>query len=149
MQSIEDITERILYWLSLDTQVRALTARLLERFAVKWPNCQPAPNTVTPSPATSQAFFGIHIQIFGGIRQQHGCGASGSTRKRSLPPSAMTCKSCSSWIAASVKHGAHSMNPSVLARCKSGLSPCGSLRNDKMTAAFELQPGALNDVTEI
>jgi Putative helicase len=34
MQSVEAMTERILYWLSLDTQVRALAERLLERFAV-------------------------------------------------------------------------------------------------------------------
>jgi Putative helicase len=34
MQSVEAMTERILYWLSLDTQVRALAESLLERFAV-------------------------------------------------------------------------------------------------------------------
>src|SRR5437870_12525701 len=34
MQSVETMTERILYWLSLDMQVRALTERLLDRFAV-------------------------------------------------------------------------------------------------------------------
>src|ERR671925_1065239 len=34
MQSIEAISEQILYWLSLDLQVRALAERLLERFAV-------------------------------------------------------------------------------------------------------------------
>jgi hypothetical protein len=34
MQSVEIMTERILYWLSLDMQVRALAERLLERFAV-------------------------------------------------------------------------------------------------------------------
>ncbi len=34
MQSVEAIRERILYWLSLDTQVRALAERLLQRFAV-------------------------------------------------------------------------------------------------------------------
>ena len=34
MQSVETMTERILYWLSLDMQVRALAERLLERFAV-------------------------------------------------------------------------------------------------------------------
>ncbi|PYU20052.1 MAG: hypothetical protein DMG30_22410 [Acidobacteria bacterium] len=34
MQSVEAITERVLYWLSLGTQVRALAERLLERFAV-------------------------------------------------------------------------------------------------------------------
>jgi DNA relaxase TraI-like protein len=34
MQSVEEITERILYWLSLNTQVRALAERLLQRFAV-------------------------------------------------------------------------------------------------------------------
>src|SRR5207245_7751257 len=34
MQSVESMTERILYWLSLDMQVRALAERLLERFAV-------------------------------------------------------------------------------------------------------------------
>src|SRR6266550_1827149 len=34
MQSIEAMTEQILYWLSLDMQVRALAERLLERFAV-------------------------------------------------------------------------------------------------------------------
>ena len=34
MQSVETISERILYWLSLDTQVRALAERLLQRFAV-------------------------------------------------------------------------------------------------------------------
>src|SRR5207245_4198258 len=34
MQSVESMTERILYWLSLNTQVRALAERLLERFAV-------------------------------------------------------------------------------------------------------------------
>ncbi len=34
MQSVEAISERILYWLSLDTQVRALAERLLQRFAV-------------------------------------------------------------------------------------------------------------------
>jgi hypothetical protein len=34
MQSVETMTERILYWLSLNTQVRALAERLLERFAV-------------------------------------------------------------------------------------------------------------------
>lgn len=33
MPSIEDITERILYWLSLDIEVRALAERLLQRFA--------------------------------------------------------------------------------------------------------------------
>lgn len=33
MQSVEEMTERILYWLSLDMQVRALAERLLERFA--------------------------------------------------------------------------------------------------------------------
>lgn len=33
MRSVEDITERILYWLSLDMQVRALAETLLERFA--------------------------------------------------------------------------------------------------------------------
>jgi len=30
MQSVETMTERILYWLSLDMQVRALAERLLE-----------------------------------------------------------------------------------------------------------------------
>jgi hypothetical protein len=30
----ETVTERILYWLSLDTEVRALAERLLQRFAV-------------------------------------------------------------------------------------------------------------------
>jgi hypothetical protein len=30
----ETMTERILYWLSLDTEVRALAERLLQRFAV-------------------------------------------------------------------------------------------------------------------
>jgi hypothetical protein len=34
MQSVETMTERILYWLSLEAQVWALAARLLERFAV-------------------------------------------------------------------------------------------------------------------
>ena len=34
MQSVETLTERLLYWLSLDVQVRALAERLLERFAV-------------------------------------------------------------------------------------------------------------------
>ena len=34
MQSVETMTERILYWLSLDMQVRALAERLLQRFAV-------------------------------------------------------------------------------------------------------------------
>src|SRR5438874_13749347 len=34
MQSIEAMSEQILYWLSLDMQVRALAERLLERFAV-------------------------------------------------------------------------------------------------------------------
>jgi len=34
MQSVEAISERILYWLSLDMKVRALAERLLERFAV-------------------------------------------------------------------------------------------------------------------
>ena len=33
MQSVEAISERILYWLSLDTHVRALAERLLQRFA--------------------------------------------------------------------------------------------------------------------
>src|SRR5258708_8889946 len=34
MQSVETMTERILYWLSLDMQVRAMAERLLERVAV-------------------------------------------------------------------------------------------------------------------
>src|SRR5437588_9906821 len=34
MQSVEAMSERILYWLSLDMQVRALAERLLRRFAV-------------------------------------------------------------------------------------------------------------------
>jgi len=34
MQSVEALTERILYWLSLDNRVRALAERLLQRFAV-------------------------------------------------------------------------------------------------------------------
>ena len=34
MQAVETMTERILYWLSLDMQVRALAERLLDRFAV-------------------------------------------------------------------------------------------------------------------
>src|SRR5437660_266609 len=34
MQSVEAMSERILYWLSLDMQVRALAERLLQRFAV-------------------------------------------------------------------------------------------------------------------
>jgi hypothetical protein len=34
MQSVETMSERILYWLSLNTQVRALAERLLQRFAV-------------------------------------------------------------------------------------------------------------------
>src|SRR5882762_8782204 len=34
MQSIEAMSEQILYWLSLDMQARALSERLLERFAV-------------------------------------------------------------------------------------------------------------------
>ena len=34
MQSVETMTEQILYWLSLDMQVRALAERLLDRFAV-------------------------------------------------------------------------------------------------------------------
>jgi len=34
MQSVEAMSERTLYWLSLDTQVRALAERLLQRFAV-------------------------------------------------------------------------------------------------------------------
>jgi hypothetical protein len=33
LSSVEEMTERILYWLSLDMQVRALAERLLERFA--------------------------------------------------------------------------------------------------------------------
>jgi len=34
MQSVEAMSERTLYWLSLDTQVRVLAERLLRRFAV-------------------------------------------------------------------------------------------------------------------
>ena len=34
MQSVEAMAKRILYWLSLDMQVRALAERLLRRFAV-------------------------------------------------------------------------------------------------------------------
>src|SRR5260370_26896 len=34
MQSVETMTEQILYWLSLDMQVRALAEKLLDRFAV-------------------------------------------------------------------------------------------------------------------
>ena len=34
MPQSSTIGERVLYWLSLDTQVRALAERLLERFAV-------------------------------------------------------------------------------------------------------------------
>ena len=34
MQSVEAMSDRILYWLSLDMEVRALAERLLERFAV-------------------------------------------------------------------------------------------------------------------
>ena len=34
MQSVEAMSERTLYWLSLDAQVRALAERLLHRFAV-------------------------------------------------------------------------------------------------------------------
>jgi hypothetical protein len=34
MQSVEAMSERTRYWLSLDTQVRALAERLLQRFAV-------------------------------------------------------------------------------------------------------------------
>jgi hypothetical protein len=34
MQSVEDMPERILYWLSLDIVARALAERLLQRFAV-------------------------------------------------------------------------------------------------------------------
>ena len=34
MQSVEAMAKRILYWLSLDMQVRALAERLLQRFAL-------------------------------------------------------------------------------------------------------------------
>ena len=33
LRSLEDIKERVLHWLSLDMQVRALAERLLDRFA--------------------------------------------------------------------------------------------------------------------
>ena len=33
LRSVEDIKERVLHWLSLDMQVRALAERLIDRFA--------------------------------------------------------------------------------------------------------------------
>ena len=48
MQSIEAMSEQILYWLSLDMQVRALAERLLERFAVTVGDLQASARTTTP-----------------------------------------------------------------------------------------------------
>lgn len=51
MQSVEAVSERILYRLSLNMEVRALAERLLERFAVTWATCQPAPRTHHAEPS--------------------------------------------------------------------------------------------------
>jgi hypothetical protein len=62
MQSVEAMSEHVLYRLSLDTQVQALAERLLERFAVPVRDLRASARTTTPA-----AFTGI------GSRAQ-GCG---------------------------------------------------------------------------
>jgi hypothetical protein len=79
MQSVEAISERILYWLSLNTQVRALAERLLQRFAV----------TVSDLPASTahhDASTAAYISAFARSRAQ-GCGGFllfGSSSKRGM-----------------------------------------------------------------
>src|SRR5438045_6644827 len=68
--SVEAISERILYWLSLDTQVRALAERRLQRFAV----------TVSDLPA-SAAHLDESTAAYIGIRSKS------RSRLRRLSPS--------------------------------------------------------------
>lgn len=53
MQSVETMSEWILYWHSLDTEVRALAERLLERFAVTVGDLPAIAAHHAPSPAAS------------------------------------------------------------------------------------------------
>ncbi len=76
MQSVEAISERILYWLSLNTQVRALAERLLQGFAV----------TVSDLPASTTTRAQRPISAFARSRAQ-GCGGFllfGSSSKRGM-----------------------------------------------------------------
>ena len=68
--------EQILYWLSLDLQVRALAERLLQRFAVTVgpaSQCHAPPRRVRRALAS---FAGSGAQGFGTVRGQHGHGAA-------------------------------------------------------------------------
>jgi hypothetical protein len=56
MQSIDAISERILYLLSLNTQVRALAERLLDRFAV---TVSDLPASAAHHDASTAAYIGI------------------------------------------------------------------------------------------
>jgi hypothetical protein len=53
MQSVETMTERILYWLSLDNRVRTLAERLLQRFAVTVGDLPASPAHHHAKPAAS------------------------------------------------------------------------------------------------
>ena len=66
MQSVETISERTLYWLSLDTEVRALAERLLQRFAV---TVSDLPASAAHHDASTAAYIGIRSKSRSRLRR--------------------------------------------------------------------------------
>jgi hypothetical protein len=66
MQSVETMSERILYWSSLDTQVRALAERLLQRFAV---TVSDLPASTAHHDASTAAYIGIRSKSRSRLRR--------------------------------------------------------------------------------
>src|SRR5437667_8689320 len=67
MQSVEATSERILYWLSLNTQVCALAERLLQRFAVTVSDLPASAAHHDASTAAISAFARSRAQGWGGF----------------------------------------------------------------------------------
>ena len=66
MQSVEAISERILYWLSLDTQMRVLAERLLQRFAV---TVSDLPASTAHHDESTAAYIGIRSKLRSRLRR--------------------------------------------------------------------------------
>ncbi|SRR6266568_2176243 len=66
MQSVETMSERILYLLSFDTQVRSLAERLLQRFAV---TVSDLPASAAHHDASTAAYIGIRSKSRSRLRR--------------------------------------------------------------------------------
>ncbi len=66
MQSVETTSERILYLLSFDTQVRSLAERLLQRFAV---TVSDLPASTAHHDASTAAYIGIRSKSRSRLRR--------------------------------------------------------------------------------